>query len=254
MSEKKKTILITNDDGYFSDGINCLYRELSRIARVYMVAPDQEQSASSHSLTLNRPLRVHKIDKNCYITDGTPTDCIMLAVHLLFKKKRPDMIISGINHGSNMGDDVTYSGTVAAAIEGSILGIPSVAASMANYEPGTKLDQAAKFIAKFVKIYDKLKIDPATFININFPLNGGRPYTKYEITTLGMRQYKDIIVHKTDPRGKAYYWIGGRAKWKTTRGSDFEAIQRKVVSITPLRLNFTDFVSMEELRKIKFKF
>lgn len=254
MSEKKKHFLITNDDGYFSDGINALFDELSSIARVYMVAPDKEQSASSHSLTLNRPLRVHKIDRFRYITDGTPTDCIMLAIHMIFKKKRPDMIISGINHGSNMGDDVTYSGTVAAAIEGSILRIPSIAVSMANYIPGTKFDNAARFVTRFIRMYEKLKLDPATFFNINFPFNNGRPYTRYEITRLGVRQYKDIIVHKTDPRGIPYYWIGGRPKWKTTQGSDFEVIQKKVVSITPLKLNFTDFDSIPVLQKMNLKF
>jgi len=254
MSERKKSILLTNDDGYFSEGINCLFDVLSTIARVYIVAPEKEQSASSHSLTLNRPLRVHKIDKNRYITDGTPTDCVMLAIHMIFKKQRPDMIISGINHGSNMGDDVTYSGTVAAAIEGSILHIPSISASMAGYMPGVKMDNAARFIAKFVKMYDRLKIEPSTFFNINFPVNNGRPYKKYEITRLGIRQYKDIIIHKTDPRGLPYYWIGGRPKWKTTKGSDFEAIKRKVVSITPLKLNFTDFDSMHKLKQTVLNF
>ena len=119
---KKRRILITNDDGYYSDGIAALYKELSRKHDVFMVAPDREQSASSHSLTLKRPLRVYKIDRRRFAIDGTPTDCVMLAIHLIFKKRRPDMIVSGINHGSNMGDDVTYSGTVAAAIEGAILG------------------------------------------------------------------------------------------------------------------------------------
>ena len=114
-------ILLTNDDGYFTDGINALYKALSKKHEVFMVAPDREQSASSHSLTLNHPLRLQKIDKHRFSTDGTPTDCVMLAVHLLFKHEKPDMIISGINHGGNMGDDVTYSGIVAAAIEGSIL-------------------------------------------------------------------------------------------------------------------------------------
>lgn len=123
-NEKQLKILVTNDDGYFSDGLKAIAKELSKKHIIKVVAPDREQSASSHSLTLNHPLRMTKIEKDRYTTDGTPTDCVMLAIHLLYKDKKPDMIISGINHGGNMGDDVTYSGTVAAAIEGSILKIP----------------------------------------------------------------------------------------------------------------------------------
>ncbi|MEW6412218.1 MAG: 5'/3'-nucleotidase SurE [Candidatus Zixiibacteriota bacterium] len=242
-----KRILITNDDGYFSEGITTLFKILSRKHQVYLVAPDREQSASSHSLTLNRPLRVHKIGKNQYTTDGTPTDCIMLAIHLLYKRTKPDVIISGINHGANMGDDVTYSGTVAAAIEGSILRIPSIAVSMANYEPGMPMNRAANFVKRLLDSFERMKLDPSTFLNVNLPPDNGRAYTKYEFTQLGFRHYKDIVIHKTDPRGKPYYWIGGRPKWRTTKGSDFEAVNRGVVSITPLKLGFTDMVTLARL-------
>jgi len=250
---KKRRILLTNDDGYFSDGITALYDELKKTAEVVVVAPDSEQSASSHSLTLNRPLRVHRLDKCCYATDGTPTDCVMLAVHLLFEHKLPDMIISGINHGANMGDDVTYSGTVAAAIEGSIIGVPSMAVSMANYEPRTPMARAARFVAKLVASFDKLGLEPATFLNVNLPCDNGRPYRRFEFTSLGSRQYKDIVIRKTDPRGKPYYWIGGRAQWKMTRGSDFEAVSRGVVSLTPTRLNFTDGEVLTRLKDSGFR-
>ena len=249
----KKRILLTNDDGYFSDGIRTLYASLKDDYEVFIVAPDREQSASSHSLTLNRPLRVHKIDKHYYTTDGTPTDCVMLAIHLLFKRRRPDMIISGINHGANMGDDVTYSGTVAAAIEASILRIPSIAVSMANYEPGTPMVRAAKMMKKLVDSLESMELDPATFLNVNLPRDNGKPYRKYEFTKLGFRHYKDIVIHKTDPRGKSYYWIGGRPKWKTTKGSDFEAVKRGVVSITPLKLNFTDTDTLKKLSAFNVK-
>lgn len=237
---EKKRILLTNDDGYLSEGINALYSALSRQYEVFLVAPDREQSASSHSLTLNRPLRVQKIDTHRYATDGTPTDCVMLAVHLLFKKTRPDMIISGINHGGNMGDDITYSGTAAAAIEGAILRIPSIAVSMFDWEPGVPMRRAANFIARFLKDYSKLEIEPSSFLNINFPRDNGKPYKAYEFTRQGFRTYRDIVVHKTDPRGKAYYWIGGKPRWKMIPGSDFEAIHRGVVSVTPMKLDFTD--------------
>ncbi len=246
---KRKRILITNDDGYFSDGIQTLYRVLQKDYDVYLVAPDREQSASSHSLTLNRPLRFHQLDRRCYTTDGTPTDCVMLAVHKLFKHRKPDMIISGINHGANMGDDVTYSGTIAAAIEGSILQVPSIAVSMAHYRPGMSMTRAARFVAKLVKYSSQFGLDSMTFLNVNFPDDEGRPYRQYELTTLGVRHYKDIVIHKTDPRGLPYYWIGGRPKWKATPGSDFDAIQRGVVSISPLRMNFTDTETLERLAK-----
>lgn len=250
---KKYRILITNDDGYFSDGIQTLYKVLKKTADVYMVAPDREQSASSHSLTLNRPLRMHRLDKYCYTTDGTPTDCVMLAVHMLYKRKRPDLIISGINHGANMGDDVTYSGTVAAAIEGSILKIPSMAVSVAQYEPGMSMVRAAGFVARLVSNYHKLELDPEIFLNINLPGDNGKPFNKFEFTRLGIRQYHDIIINKTDPRGKPYYWIGGQASWEDTKDSDFDAVQRGVVSITPLRLNFTDMDCLEKLGKNRLK-
>ncbi len=249
----KPRILLTNDDGYFSDGINCLAQHLEKFAEVFVVAPDREQSASSHSLTLNRPLRVHKIAHNRYTTDGTPTDCVMLAIHKLFKRTKPSMIVSGINHGANMGDDVTYSGTVAAAIEGSILGIPSVAISMAHYEPGTPMIRAARFTAKLIRKHHKLELDSSTFLNVNLPPDNGRAYRDFEFTKLGVRQYKDIIIHKVDPRGKDYYWIGGRPKWKATKGSDFEAVRRGKISISPLKLNFTDNESLERFKEIPFR-
>lgn len=252
MSDRKR-ILLTNDDGYFSEGIKAMSAELRRKYDVYIVAPDREQSASSHSLTLNRPLRVHEVEEGFYTTDGTPTDCVMLAIHLLFKEKRPDMIISGINHGANMGDDVTYSGTVAAAIEGSILQIPSIAISMAHWDPGMAMSRAAKFSAKLVDRLNKLELAPSTFLNINFPPDTGKPYTKYRFTRLGFRQYKDIVIQKTDPRGKHYYWIGGRPKWTASKGSDFDAVESGYVSISPLHLNFTDMPSLERLLNLDLK-
>jgi 5'-nucleotidase len=245
------SILVTNDDGYYADGINVLFRELSRFAEVYMAAPDREQSASSHSLTLNRPLRMHKIDRYHYTTDGTPTDCVMLALHVIFKRRPPDFIISGINHGANMGDDVTYSGTVAAAIEGAIMKIPSIAVSMANYEPGCKMARAAKFVTKLIKTHARLDLSATTYLNVNLPLDNGKPYRHFEFTRQGMRQYKDVVIKKTDPRGRSYYWIGGRPKWRTTKGTDFEAVNRGVVSITPMNLEFTDLAVLQRLVAVK---
>lgn len=244
---QKKFILLTNDDGYASDGVNALFRALSRNYTVYLVAPDREQSASSHSLTLNRPLRLHRIDKSRYTTDGTPTDCVMLGIHSLFKKKRPDMIVSGINHGGNMGDDVTYSGTVAAAIEGAILRVPSLAVSMAHWEPGMSMTRAARFVAGFIKSYATMELDPTIFLNINLPPDNGKPYRDFEYTRQGFRSYRDIVIHKTDPRGKSYYWIGGWPKWRSTPGTDFAAVENGRISITPMKLDFTDRAALERL-------
>jgi len=251
--EKKLKILITNDDGYFSAGIKALVKELSKKHTVKVVAPDREQSASSHSLTLNHPLRMTEIEKNWYTTDGTPTDCVMLAIHLLYKGKKPDMIVSGINHGANMGDDVTYSGTIAAAIEGSILQIPSIAVSMANYRPGLPMERAAKFVSKVVSAHESFNLTSDTFLNINFPEDNKKAYKNYCFTKLGFRHYKDVVISKTDPRGKSYFWIGGRPKWKMTKGSDFEAVHSGKISITPLTLKFTDSEKLSELLEKKIK-
>jgi 5'-nucleotidase len=245
----KRTILLTNDDGYFAPGINALYSTLAKKHRVFLVAPDREQSASSHSLTLNRPLRVHKISAQHYATDGTPTDCVMLAIHLLFKKEKPDMIISGINHGANMGDDVTYSGTVAAAIEGAILKIPSLAVSMAHWVPGMSMVRGAQFVSRLVASYENFDLEPSTFLNVNLPPDHGRGYSRFEFTSQGFRTYRDIVVHKTDPRGKPYFWIGGRPRWRTAPGTDFAAVAKGYVSITPMKLDFTDLSSLERLRQ-----
>ena len=250
---KKKRILITNDDGYMSVGINVLYKELVKTADVFMVAPDREQSASSHSLTLNRPLRMHKLDRTRYITDGTPTDCVMLAVHQVFKGHKPDFIISGINHGANMGDDVTYSGTVAAAIEGAILRIPSIAVSMVDYRHGDSMAHAARFVARLLRVYDQLGLESSTFLNVNLPRDNGQPYKRWEFTKQGLREYRDIVIEKTDPRGHAYFWIGGQPKWRRRVGTDFVAVNRGLVSITPMKLEFTDHTALDLARNLTVK-
>lgn len=248
MPQKRPLILLTNDDGYFADGLQALERALARQARLVTVAPDREQSASSHSLTLNRPLRLHERSTNRFVVDGTPTDCVMLAVHAVLKKKKPDMIISGINHGANMGDDVTYSGTIAAAIEGAILNIPSIAVSMANYEPDMPMDRAAQFIAASLPLFTSLGLGKSSFLNINFPPDSGKPYRAFRFTSQGFRRFADLVVKKTDPRGRDYYWIAGRPTWSLRPGTDYEAVAERAVSITPMKLDFTDHPALERLR------
>jgi 5'-nucleotidase len=247
-------ILLTNDDGYLADGLRALDTELRRVARVIVIAPDREQSATSHSLTLNRPLRLQKIDDDHYTSDGTPTDCIMLAIHHLFPKRKPDLIVSGINHGANMGDDVTYSGTVAGAMEGAIIGVPSLAVSMADYKPGTPMKRGALFVARLIKKMDDLAIKPPTFLNVNLPQDNGRAYRRVEFTRLGCRQYRDTVVMRSDPRDKDYFWIGGRPSWSLIPGTDFDAVNRGLVSITPLSPDMTEVDSLERLQSRSVSF
>ncbi len=244
---RQRQILITNDDGYFADGIETLYRELSANDRVVMVAPDREQSGTSHAVTLNAPLRMNQLDQNRYITDGTPTDCVFLAMHAVLKNNPPDFIISGINHGTNMGGDVTYSGTVAAAVEGAILKIPSMAVSMVDYEPGMPMKRAARFVRKLIDAYDRFDFTPGTFLNVNLPPDNGKVYGRYKFTRQGSRAYKDVVIRKKDPRGRDYYWIAGQPRWLRLKGSDFMAVQEGLVSITPMGLDFTDFDALGKL-------
>ncbi|MCD6249338.1 MAG: 5'/3'-nucleotidase SurE [candidate division Zixibacteria bacterium] len=250
---QKRRILITNDDGYFSDGIEVLFKELSTTDNVVMVAPDREQSASSHSLTLSRPLRMHQLDKNRYFTDGTPTDCILLALQIALKNRVPDFIVSGINHGANMGDDVIYSGTVAAAVEGAILKIPSIAVSMVDHKPGMPMLRAARFVHKLLDAYDTFDFGPGTLLNVNLPPDNGKPYNRYQFTRQGNRVYKDMVIRKNDPRGRDYYWIGGHPKWRRIKGSDFVAVQKGLVSLTPMGLEFTDFDILQRLTECPVK-
>jgi len=236
--DRKPLFLLTNDDGYLAPGLKALTREIKKIGDVVVVAPDREQSASSHSLTLQRPLRIQHHGNSIYSVDGTPTDSVMIAVHALMKRRRPDFVISGINHGPNMGDDVTYSGTVAAAIEGSILGIPSIATSLADWEANDYVP-GARAVRKIVRKFLDGPFPEFTLLNINIPYLGKEKFSGARITKLGKRVYNDIIIEKTDPRGKNYYWIGGEPKWFEVDGSDFSAVNAGYVSITPLSIDMT---------------
>ncbi|PKK84572.1 MAG: 5'/3'-nucleotidase SurE [candidate division Zixibacteria bacterium HGW-Zixibacteria-1] len=246
-------ILLTNDDGIYAEGLNALEMEIKHFAEVLVVAPDREQSASSHSFTLNRPLRLHQRGPYCYSCDGTPTDCVMLATHGILKDRLPDLLISGINHGANMGEDVTYSGTVAAAIEGSILGIKSLAVSNTDDENIGSYKPAAEFIAKFIQQMHKFNLPIDTFLNINFPKLSGTKFAEYRYTRLGKRVYNDIVIEKTDPRGRNYYWIAGDSVWKDVAGSDFEAVSHGAVSISPLKVNFSDFDSLDAMKNVNLR-
>lgn len=242
-------ILLTNDDGINSNGINTLYKVLSPEYRVVVIAPENEMSATSHSISLHSPLRVKKIDESHYTVNGTPTDCINLALfHIL--DESPDLIISGINQGPNLGTDVTYSGTVAAALEGAILGIKSIAASCVDYRV-QNLKPHAEFIKFFIKhINHQQSLFKGSFININMPPKiSGSPY-KMEITRLSSRRYDKVIERRKDPRGREYFWIAGEPmNTDNGRGTDVYALNCGKISITPIQIDQTDHKKIRLLQK-----
>jgi 5'-nucleotidase len=239
-------ILVTNDDGIQAEGIRALRAALEPLGTVVVSAPDREQSATSHSLTLHRPLRIRKISEREMSVDGTPTDSVLLAVHGFFKE-RPQLVVSGINHGPNMGNDVLYSGTVAGASEGTFLGIPSVAISLATWGPAD-FGPAARVARNLVKGLLRRGLPPRTCLNVNVPAIPWEEIKGVKITRLGKRVYRDVIVEKTDPRGKLYYWIGGEdPTWEHDETSDFTAVERGYVSVTPLSFELTDYKEIVEL-------
>src|SRR5258708_20658349 len=223
-------ILVTNDDGIFSEGIKTLVAALSELADVLVVAPAREPSASGPALTLSRPLRMQKVRDNWYSVDGTPTDCVNLAVLWVLKDRPPDLVCSGINFGLNVGDDVTYSGTVSATFEGTLLGIPSLAFSQEVGE-GFSFELAARFARRLVQTLLEEKLPPDLLLNVNVPAGaiGGVSFTR-----LGRRVYKQSVVEKLDPRGRRYYWIAGTPMWQSDSGTDHEAVASGRGSITPL--------------------
>ncbi|MBK5260922.1 MAG: 5'/3'-nucleotidase SurE [Thermoanaerobaculia bacterium] len=241
-------ILVTNDDGIYSEGIRKLADALRPIGEVIIVAPDREQSAASHALTLNRPLRLLMIKENEWIVDGTPTDCVNLAVLKLLKDHRPDIVVSGINFGPNLGDDVTYSGTISAAFEGALLNIPSIAFSALVGEHFS-FDPCAEFAAELTRMVLKQEPDPNIVLNVNFPTAA---FEGVRITKLGKRVYSEGIIERLDPRGRKYYWIGGEPPtWHQAEGTDFDAIQHGYVSITPLHLDLTHHESIPRLKPLE---
>ena len=238
--------LVTNDDGYDSLGIRMIADILRELGDVVVVAPEQEMSATSHSLTLSRPLRVNRQGKGVYSIDGTPTDCVMLAVNGLVKG-RPDYVISGINHGANLGDDVTYSGTVAAAIEGTLLGIPSIAVSYTSRDPRFLAEWESP-LSNILRQITGREMPGDTLLNVNLPAIPVEESHGVKVTTLGKRIYQDAVSSNRDEMGRVYYWIGGqKIQWKGNNSSDFVAVKEGYVSITPLHLDLTNYGMLEEL-------
>ncbi len=247
MSATRPAILVTNDDGIFSEGIERLSAALSQIGEVYTVAPDQERSAAGHSLTLELPLRAKLVGPNRWSVDGTPTDCVNWGALHLMRERKPQLLFSGINLGLNLGDDVTYSGTVSAAFEGTLIGLPSVAISQ-EIETGFTFDAAAGFAVRLARHLLERPLPPGTLVNVNIP---ARPPRGVRVTRLGKRRYGEAVVEKTDPRGRLYYWIGSTPpSGEIEEGTDLSAVAEKYISLTPLHLDLTDYGSMEALEEV----
>ncbi|BAT71292.1 5'-nucleotidase [Thermosulfidibacter takaii ABI70S6] len=250
-------LLLSNDDGVFSTGITVLRKFLSEIAEVWVVAPDREKSAASHSLTLHRPLKVKQIEEKVFAVDGTPTDAVILGINKILPKK-PDLVVSGINEGPNLGDDITYSGTVAAAMEGTILGYSSVAFSLA-ISTFKNFAAAAKVAQKIVQWVHENKLPEGTLLNVNIP--DVKEYERLKgvkWTRQGKRVYTDYIYELRDPRGNIYYWIGGFPVDEDPQlgngdDTDIVAVKQGYVSITPVKLEMTHFEFLEKIRETKIE-
>lgn len=249
MEEDKPLILVTNDDGIFSAGIKKLVESMSNLGNVVVIAPDKQQSAVSSALTIHKPLRAAKAKlpgaMEAYAVDGTPTDCVKLGLCFILNKK-PDLVVSGINHGKNTSINVLYSGTVSGAIEGTIAGIPSIAFSMGTHNPDADLTEAAKYCEKIAEKLLDGKYG-AMLLNVNFPSDNS--YKGIKVTKLANSYWYDTFEKRLDPHGKEYYWFAGEY---TTFDSDPDfddvALEHGYVSLTPLKFDFTDYSKLDELK------
>ena len=243
-------ILISNDDGYRAEGLLALTQALEPLAEITVVAPDRNRSGASNSLTLDMPLRVFPFDeRKFYVVNGTPTDCVHLAITGLFEGDH-DMVVSGINDGANLGDDVLYSGTVAAAIEGRFLGLPAIAVSLV-LEPnsGRHFATAARIAAELVMRVQRLPVHQATILNVNVPDLPYEAIKGYRATRLGFRHRSESIVRSEDPRGRPVYWIGPAGVGQDAGpGTDFDAVANGYVSVTPLQIDLTRHAMIEDVR------
>ena len=244
------SILLSNDDGIASEGLTALQESLASLDDVWVIAPNRDQSAVSHSLTLHRPLRIEQRGPRAFAVDGTPTDCVNLALNGILQE-RPRLVISGINRGANLGDDITYSGTVSAAMEGTLLGVPAIAVSLVA-EERFDFGPAAAFTRRLATLVLHDNLPPDTLLNVNVPGLPADQIKGFALTRQGKRRYGDVVVEKVDPRGKKYYWIGGGPlDFVDAEGTDFSAVHRGLISITPLHLDLTNYASLAELTRLK---
>ena len=240
-------ILVTNDDGVHSEGIHALAAALRPLGEVIVAAPHIEASAIGHALTLRRPLRLEQLRDGVYEIDGTPTDCVNIAITKIFGTM-PDLVVSGINKGYNIGDDVTYSGTVSGALEGALLGVPSIAVSLARSSGQYDFSHAASAAATIAALVLREGLAPRTFLSLNVP--AGKP-KGFKLTVQGKRNHVTIVDERIDPRGKPYYWIEeGENAWEPHDRSDFQAVCDGYVSVTPLQPDLTDYDALAKLERL----
>lgn len=246
-------ILVSNDDGISSPGLRALADSLGRIGEVFVVAPDRERSAVGHSLTLDVPLRVNQFGDRTFAVSGTPTDCIALGV-LKIMPSKPDLVVAGINMGQNLGDDITYSGTVSAAMEAALLKIPSFAVSLvANGD--YRFEAAANFSVYLAQIIMDRGLPPYALLNVNVPNLDPSEIRGVAVTSLGRRHYSEAVLEKVDPRGRPYYWFGGNDyQWVYEEGTDIAAIHQKMISVTPLHMDLTDYDLAAQMGEWKIEF
>ncbi|MBW2056001.1 MAG: 5'/3'-nucleotidase SurE [Deltaproteobacteria bacterium] len=240
-------ILVTNDDGIHSEGLHLLVEALREVGEVIVVAPERERSSVAHALTMDRPLRINKVGDDTYTVDGTPVDCVILGTHML-RPERPAIIASGINKGGNMGEDILYSGTVSAALEGTIMGIPSFAVSTVSRED-FKFRGAAEFAVRVARFILRNGLPRRMLLNVNVPNLDPEYVRSYRITRQGKRIYGDVVCESNDPRGRRCYWIGSNElRFEREEGTDFEAVSQGYVSVTPLHPNLTCSSCLREMK------
>ncbi|MCL5111032.1 MAG: 5'/3'-nucleotidase SurE [Chloroflexi bacterium] len=245
-------VLLTNDDGFDSEGLQAARAALAKVAEVAVVAPEHNWSATGHNRTMDKPLRVTDVrlpdGGTAFVTDGTPSDCVSLALLGILERK-PDLVVAGINKGPNLGDDITYSGTVAAAMEAALGGVPALAVSLADYFEWD-FTYAANFTARLASTVHERSLPPGVLLNVNVPAVPAERIGGVEITRLGKRIYSDILVRREDPFGRPYYWLGGDApKGVTERGTDLWAVAENRISITPIHLDLTNYRLLATLRR-----
>lgn len=254
---EKMKILISNDDGIVANGIRALAEALSKDHEVYIIAPDRERSAAGHSLTLHTPLRVEELEpqngaKRCWVTTGTPGDCVKIGVSaILSEAEKPDFVISGINHGPNLGADILYSGTVSCAMEGAMFGIPSIAVSLASLKPSYEdFENAASIIAELLPKLADFEFPKKTILNVNLPALEKEDIAGIAVTKLGRRMFTDTYEKRVDPRGKVYYWMAGElTKEPEDANTDIAAVRYNKVSITPVTFQMTQKAAFGELKE-----
>lgn len=240
-------ILISNDDGYQAPGIRVLTEALAAVARITVVAPDRDRSGASNSLTLDQPIRAQQLDNGVTRVEGTPTDCVHLAITGLLEEE-PDIVVSGINSGANLGDDVLYSGTVAAAMEGRFLGLPAIAISMVgariqHYETG------ARAAVELLRRIERQPVPPETILNVNVPDLPWDRLAGWQATRLGHRHKSEPVIRQTDPRGRPIYWVGpAGAEQDAGPGTDFHAVRNRFISVTPIHVDLTRYEALDQLK------